>query len=183
MKLFNKISDSVFRTTDRFFKGGTVTEQDCPFQNEHPGNELSMVWELNQGFEDIVLKDISSGINFFVPSFIRNRVTEAYKQACLFFLTDMIIEEETIDPEIDKATRLNLLSIPVEKIININNDQKHGIKARILYLQDWLKIKLQRASQVLRHLQQEKPYYLLADFTPRKNDLATTLNCCINNTG
>jgi hypothetical protein len=180
MKLINKISNSVFSTTDRFFQGSVQIGTDCQSPSECAVNEHAVIWELNQGFEDIVLKDLKFSIRFFVPSFIRNYAAEAYKQVCMFFLVDMVIEEETIDPEEDKASLLNLVSIPVEKKIIVGFEQKRSIKEGILSFQDWFKIKLQIARKILRKLQEDKPYYLLADLSPRFNDPASNFNYLVN---
>jgi hypothetical protein len=170
MKLLNKIGDNLFRITDRFFLGSRPSEH-CSAPSNFDSSGQYMVWELNQGVEDILIKDIWGSISFFIPALIRKRIEQIYKDACLYFLVDAVIEDETIDPEADKVSGLNVLTPLAEKKIILIARAKKGLNRNILNLQDWVKIRLHRVRYFLRHLRPGKTFYLLGNFSPARNDL------------
>ena len=177
MNFLDKIGNRLYRITDRFFQGNRPVEN-SPSPANFSSNGQYMVWELNQGVEDILIKDIRGSINFFIPALIRNSMKQIYSDACMYFLVDAVIEDETIDPKAHKASMLNVLPPLSEKKIIFIARSKKGLNRNILYLQDWVKIRLHRVRHFLRHLRTDKTFYLLGNFSPARNDLNfDSLNC------
>jgi hypothetical protein len=173
MKLFSKISDKIYRSTDKFFQGNTIQADgnDPNFKGGY-GEEHVMVWELNQGIEDIVMKDLQAGYHLLLPSMVRFHIEKMFKSICLYFLVDAVIEDETLEQETDRVSRLKLISTPVAKQIMLTREIKNRVSRKILSLQDWLKIKMQKLRVILSHLQKDKPYYLLGNFAPARFDIS-----------
>jgi hypothetical protein len=170
MKIIRKIGDGLFRFTDSFFQGSNCGSTENP-DKIIPADQVNcMVWELNQGVEDIVLKDLSVSINLLVPAFLRKPAAQFYKKVCMYFLVDAAIEEESLDPTNISASSLTFPPLQEGKILTLFSDTKKIVSANVLSLRDWLKFKLQKVSSFLRLLQPEKPYYLLGDFAPSRYD-------------
>jgi hypothetical protein len=125
-----------------------------------------MTWELNQGVEDIVIKDLRISINLLIPPFIRKPVEDLYKKVCFYFLVDAVIEEESLDPDQLNIALLTISAEPSGKKYTLIAESIKKVKTKVISFHGWLKFKWQRVSCFLRHLQPDKPYYLLGDFTP-----------------
>jgi hypothetical protein len=169
MSLLNKIGDKLFMLTDRFFQGNRTVEH-CSAMPELDRNGNYIVWELNQGVEDILIKDIRISVNCIIPALIRKPLEKIYRNACLYFLVDAVIEDETIDPEADKASRLNVLPKLAEKKIVLTPWTNKGLQRNILSFQEWFKINLQKARRFFRHQGTSRTFYLLGNFAPSGND-------------
>ncbi len=167
MKIFRKVSDWLFNSTDKFFQGNNPAfEADCPEYPDKFVESNCIVWELKQGVEDIVIKDLQVSIKYIVPAFFRKPFEKAFKEFCLFFLVDAVIEDETLDQKANRASLLNLSPTPAAKKILLSGVHTAIFKSRIIHLEDWLKIKFRKVSLLLSLMQHAKPYYLLGDFTP-----------------
>jgi hypothetical protein len=171
MKIIRKIGDGLYRLTDSFFQVPSAGLSENPDINLNPDQTACMVWELNQGVEDIVLKDLSVSLNILIPSFIRKPVKQLYKKACLYFLVDAIIEEESLDPVHFTGTEASILAEPAGKKFTLFADVKRKAIYNVISLGDWIKIKLHRVGGFIRLLQPAKPYYLLGNFAPTGSDI------------
>jgi hypothetical protein len=98
MKLIRKISDKIYQSTDKFFQGNTIQPDgiDPNFQAGN-GEEHCMVWELNQGVEDIVMKDLQAGYHFLLPSKVRFHIEKMFKSVCLYFLVDAVMKRKHLN--------------------------------------------------------------------------------------
>jgi hypothetical protein len=168
MKLLDKIGDNLFRITDRFFQGNRPSGY-CSAPVDLECSRQSMVWELNQGVEDILIKDIRGSINYFIPAFIRRPIEQIYRKACLYILVDAVIEDETIDMKEDNKSGLHISPAPKEKKI-ILTEALNRMSQNILSLQDWFKIRFNQVRYLIRYPRPDRSYYLLGDFTPAIND-------------
>ena len=165
--MFRKVGDWLFNSTDKFFQGNNpVSDADCPEYPDNYAESNCIVWELKQGVEDIVIKDLEVSIKYIVPAFIRKPFEKAFKELCLYFLVDAVIEDETLDQKGSRALFQNLSPSPPAKKIQLSGVNAKIFKSRIIHLEDWLKIKFRKMSVILSRLQPVKPYYLLGDFTP-----------------
>lgn len=171
MNLINKIGDVLYGNIDNFFQG-KVTLRSQELSVEHPQTDIhSMTWELNQGIEDIVIKDLKISLKVLIPGIISRRIEHVFRKACMYFLVDAAIEEVSVDPGNQPDSKIELSVPPAAKQLFVFNSLKIGTNQHVLALIDWLKIKLQRIRSGLRPPGHDKPYYLLGDFTPSRYEL------------
>lgn len=168
MKFISKIGDGLFRITDSFFRGSGYRIPENPDKILTADEANCVVWELDQGIEDIVIKDLSVSIKLLLPAFVRNPVVDLYRKACLYFLVDAAIEEESLDPENIKSSLESFTTPQPAKILTFFRTARVKTSTRVISLLDWLKIRLQKVSGFLRLQQPVKPYYLLGDYTPAR---------------
>jgi hypothetical protein len=171
LKLINKIGDNLFLISDKYFQGNktALTGDSCSNSYDKTSVDHSViVWDLNQGMDDILLRDLQVSLNFIIPVFIRNRIKQTYKEVCLFFLLDAVIEDENLDDTIEHSKGQVQSPLLAEKIIIISTDIKKKLNSNTLSLLSWVKIKLRRVLECLRHYQSAKPMYLLGDFSPSR---------------
>jgi hypothetical protein len=171
MKLISKLGDGLFRFTDSFFRGSGHRLPENPDKIFQADDANCIVWELDQGFEDIFLKDLIVSINILIPAFVRKPIGKLYRKACLYFLVDAAIEEESIDPENIKSSLKSLTTSQPAKILTLFRATNEKVGTRVISMIDWLEIKLHKVSCFLRRQRPDKPYYLLGNFTPLRYDI------------
>jgi hypothetical protein len=171
MNLINKIGDVLYGNIDKFFQG-KVNLPSQELSVKHTQTDIHcMTWELNQGVEDIVIKDLKISLKILIPGIISRRIERVYRKACMYFLVDAAIEEGSLDPGKQPESKMELSAPPASKQIFVINSLKMCANQHILALIDWLKIKLQRIRPGIRQPGHDKPYYLLGDFSPLRFEL------------
>jgi len=169
MKIINKIGDWLYNITDRYFQGensGVIHE--TPQFSGQNSEAQTISWELNQGVEDIIVKDLIVSAKYIIPSLIINKIQSIVNRVRFLYLVDAVIEEETLDPKSVKLPEIPPSDIVSGKEIVIKYSSFTTIKTRIISLSEWLKIKLLNLRSVIRYYKRVKPFYLLGDFSPAK---------------
>ncbi len=118
-----------------------------------------MTWELNQGVEDIVSRDINEIVNLILPDFIMKPFRRLYRSIWIYFYADTMID----DPGIDKLTALpaDLTEMNREKFVHILEYNKE-IEAKTQIISDWF-IKTFIKLNHLYNLKPEKKSHHLAN--------------------
>lgn len=174
MKIINKIGDWLYNITDRYFQGensGVILES--PQFSGQISEAKTFSWELNQGVEDIIVKDLIVSAKYIIPSIIRNKIQSVVNKVRFLYLVDAVIEEETLDPTSVKLPEIPLSDIVSGKNIVIKSTSLSTFYTRIISLSEWLKTKLLHLRSVIRCYKRVKPFYLLGDFSPVKYSISS----------
>ena len=169
MKLLKKIGTALFKSSDQFFRGNThhpvIIDTPCPVLS----NANTITWELNQGVEDIVIKDLKISLKCFVPKLIYDWIEKAIRDVFLYLLIDAVAEEELLEDKTENISPLRLQAISLNTIKSYGKATGINTCRKIVHLTDWLKIKLFSIRCNAFHSAHDKPFYLLGDFAPANN--------------
>jgi hypothetical protein len=89
LKMTQKACDKVYGLCSGFFEGrGAIGMK--PSSNTGQGSNLVYTWQLNQGIEDIALRDIQAVASSLIPGFISRMIKRFHAWYSIFYLTDDI---------------------------------------------------------------------------------------------
>ncbi|MCU0370920.1 MAG: hypothetical protein MUC31_05850 [Bacteroidales bacterium] len=168
MKLVKWIGSSLFNFSDKFFKGYN-DELTLDSERILPAgpveNCVCMSWELNQGVEDILFKDIKVSLNILFPHFVRKRAGIICRKLLLYFELDFIEAEEDQAPLLTIFPAKNSCPISQEKKLSFaDNNVRKKVCANTLYLTDWMKAISLRLKTTLKVLYPVMPFNLFESF-------------------
>ena len=176
MKLLKRIGDSLFTISDRFFTGvtDTVTKPKAKNTGISTTEQVPYItWELNQGVDDIMLKDFSAIIRCLVPATLRRSIKQLLRDVFVFFMVDAFIDDAMENPEINPDVTRKIASASSEKKTIVFDHCKTGLKSKLVWMMDWLST----SNIKILKIKSSRTYYLLSDVSPALYGIDNSTSC------
>jgi hypothetical protein len=93
LNILHKVSENVYGFCSGFFEGKTSGDPGQQVRFE-PERNYVYTWQLNQGIEDIALKDFQALASSLIPGMILRKLARAHAWYSIFYLTDDIYISE-----------------------------------------------------------------------------------------
>jgi hypothetical protein len=173
-KTFTMSCDWIYRHIDIFFQGPLIQQQNNSNDNGLSSDKLAntaytMIWVMNQDVTDIALKDIKYSVGWVVPGLVRQFLNHLYWKIAIYFIADVIIEEEISEPDYVKCDYIHYYRSHNKKTISSSYTLTHNINSKLLSINDWL-IEFWRRLKLFFNIghQDGKTFYLLGNFVPHE---------------
>lgn len=156
----NKVSNKIFEEINLFFIGNKSIHQPSIPVDDNPFTEE---WILNQDVSDIVIKDISVSLGYFLPSILKERMMNLKKNILLNILVDDL-EEDIFE---EKTVVLQEGFGKVEpKIVFVVEGFKQRISTAFVSIWNWWQDLARKVATFLGINEENPTYYLIGNFSP-----------------